>query len=158
MDVRRTANGRYRVQAISVQQPWAWAIARGHRRLSNQDLPTPYRGPLLIHASIRVDLKSCDSPLMQAAGWDPKDPLAALGAVIAVADLVDVCMSRSRGDRVCGCGPWAKPGACHWRLADVRPLPRPVFTLGRTGLWEPPPALVGDVRAMLASAELKHCS
>jgi hypothetical protein len=121
-------------------------------------MPTSYRGPLLIHASMRVDLKSCDSPLMHAAGWDSRDPLAALGAVIAVADLADVCVSHLLGDRVCGCGPWAEPGASHWLLSDVRPLRRPIFSLGRPGLWEPPPSLARDVRAMLATEELNHCS
>lgn len=139
------------MQAISVQQPWAWAIARGYRTLSNQDLPTAYRGPLLVHASMRVDLKSCDSPLMQAAGWDPEDPLAALGAVIAVAELEDVCTA---GDR-CACGPWAEPGACHWRLSEVRALSRPVPALGRPDLWEPPLNLISDVRAALAAAALR---
>ncbi|MCW2903452.1 MAG: hypothetical protein JWO67_5717 [Streptosporangiaceae bacterium] len=146
------------MQAISVRQPWAWAIARGHSTLSNEDLPAVYRGPLLIHASMRVDLKSSDSVLMHAAGWDPGDPLAALGAVIAVAELTDVCGSTFQGDGTCGCGPWAEPRAYHWRLAGVRPLPRPVFTLGRPGLWEPDPPVLGDVRAMLAATEFNRCS
>ncbi|WP_433336335.1 hypothetical protein [Spirillospora sp. CA-294931] len=137
------------MQAISVQQPWAFAIAMGGKTVSNQSLPTAYRGPILIYASMRVDLGACDSPLIQAAGWNPGDPLATIGAVIAVAHLDDVCSS-SVLDGTCDCGPWAEPEAHHWRLTEVKPLPRPIVALGRPGLWEPKPTLVTEVRTMLA--------
>jgi len=139
------------VRAISVQQPWAFAIARGGKAVFNQSLPTAYRGPLLVHASMRVDLKACDSPLIQAAGWNPADPLAAIGAVIATAELTDVCPGSP-----CECGPWAEPDAYHWRLSDVRSLPRPIVALGRTDLWEPKPSLVTEVNAMVAAAAINH--
>lgn len=138
------------MQAMSVQQPWAFAIARGGKTVSNQTLPTAYRGPLLIHASMRVDLKACDSPLVQSAGWDPRDPLATIGAVIAVADLDRVC-SAAAGGGACDCGPWSERGTHHWRLTSVRALPRPIVALGRPGLWEPKPTLVTEVTAMFAA-------
>ncbi|MFD0899961.1 ASCH domain-containing protein [Actinomadura sediminis] len=141
------------MQAISVQQPWAFAIARGGKSVSNQGAPTAYRGPLLIHASMRVDLSACDSPLVQAAGWDPRDPLAAIGAAIAVADLAAVCSATvDGGTDGCACGPWAEPGMHHWHLADVRALPRPIVALGRTDLWEPSASLVAEVETMLTTA------
>ncbi|MEU5879495.1 hypothetical protein [Spirillospora sp. NPDC047279] len=136
------------MQAISVQQPWAFAIARGVKDVFNQGLPTAYRGPLLIHASMRVDLKACDSPGIQAAGWDSRDPLATIGAVIATAELADVCAAASR-DLPCDCGPWADPGVYHWRLSNVRALPRPIVALGRPDLWEPKPTLLIEVQSML---------
>lgn len=139
------------MQAMSVQQPWAFAIARGGKTVSNQALPTAYRGPLLIHASMRVDLKACDSPLIQAAGWDPRDPLATIGAVIAVADLGHVC-SAAVQDASCDCGPWAAPGSHHWHLSGVRALPRPIVAVGRQELWQPHPNLVAEVNAMFAAA------
>ncbi|MBT2211346.1 MULTISPECIES: hypothetical protein [Actinomadura] len=139
------------MQAISVQQPWAFAIARGGKTVSNQGLPTAYRGPLLVHASMRVDLKACDSPLIQAAGWDPRDPLATIGAVIAVADLAHVCSAGAPGGP-CDCGPWSERGAHHYHLANVRALPRPIVALGRPGVWEPKPGLVTEVNAMFAAA------
>jgi hypothetical protein len=135
------------VQAISVRQPLAWAIARGHRPLSNQPLSTGYRGSLLIHASMRVDLNCCE--LIRSAGWDPGDPLAALGAVIAVAELSDVCSPGVR-EAACRCGAWAETDAFHWRLSALRPLPRPIISsFGRLGLWEPPPGLVNNALTAL---------
>ncbi|GAA0212836.1 hypothetical protein GCM10009527_005970 [Actinomadura nitritigenes] len=147
------------MQALSVQQPWAFAIARGGKTVSNENLPTAYRGPLLVHASMRVDLKACDSPLVQAAGWDPRDPLATIGAIIAVAELEGVCSAAAR-DGSCDCGPWADPGAHHWHLGGVRALPRPIVALGRSpGLWEPKPALVTEISTMFAAtAALDHSS
>ncbi len=139
------------MQAISIQQPWAFAIARGGRAISNQAVPTAYRGPLLIHASMRVDLKACDSPLIRAAGWDPRDPLATIGAVIAMAELDHVCSAGFQGDP-CDCGPWAEAGSHHWRLTSVRALPRPIVALGRPSLWEPTPTLMTKVQMMLAPA------
>lgn len=134
------------MQAISVLQPWAWAIAHGHKRVENRTWNTSHRGPLLIHASMRVDLAACDSPLIRAAGWDPADPLALLGAIIAVVDLTGVC---APGDD-CDCGVWAEPGAHHWRLDGVRTLPRPVVAVGRlVGLWEPRAGVLDEVRAMI---------
>lgn len=139
------------MRAISVQQPWAFAMARGGKGVFNQPAPTGYRGPVLVYASLRVDLGACDSPLVLAAGWDPGDPLATVGAVIAVAGIEDVC-SGAVLDGSCDCGPWADAEAHHWRLADVTPLPRPVVALGKVGLWEPSATLVTEVRTMLASA------
>ncbi|TNY36481.1 hypothetical protein [Thermomonospora catenispora] len=143
------------MQAISVRQPWAFAIARGVKTVYNHPRPIAYRGPLLIHASMRVDLGSCDSPLIRSAGWDPRDPLATLGAVIALAELSEVCEEATRG-RDCDCGPWAEPSACHWRLTNVRALPRPIVALGRMEPWQPRPSLVEEVHQMLATTAAEH--
>jgi len=95
---------------------------------------------------MRVDLSACDDPQIRAAGWDPNDPLAAMGAIIAVAELTDVCAEGA----ACQCGPWAVPGEYHWKLEAVQALPRPIVALGwMGGLWEAPPSLVVNVRAML---------
>ena len=39
--------------ALSIQQPWAEAILRGYKPVENRTWFTSYRGPLLIHASLR---------------------------------------------------------------------------------------------------------
>ena len=39
------------MKALSIRQPWAWLIVCGHKPLENRSWPTPYRGPLLIHAA-----------------------------------------------------------------------------------------------------------
>lgn len=40
---------------LSIRQPWASLIITGHKDIENRTWATTYRGPLLIHASQRVD-------------------------------------------------------------------------------------------------------
>jgi hypothetical protein len=43
------------MKALSIQQPWASLIIRGHKDVENRSWPTNYRGPLLIHAGKTFD-------------------------------------------------------------------------------------------------------
>lgn len=43
------------MRAISLRQPWAWAIFHG-KPVENRTWWTAYRGPLLIHASKTLDI------------------------------------------------------------------------------------------------------
>jgi ASCH domain-containing protein len=161
--------------AVSVRQPWAWAIARGHKAVENRDWDTRFRGALAIHASLRVDLDSPESPAIRAAHWDPDDPAAAIGGIVAVVRLSGVCTAAMPGSvwwgsgptpepdagpapalgtgEACACGAWAKPGRYHWQLCDPRPLSQPVFAVSETddrGLWELPPSVAAEVARLLA--------
>jgi hypothetical protein len=167
--------------ALSVRQPWAWAIARGHKTVENRGWDTRFRGTLAIHSSLRVDLESSERPTIRAAGWDPADPVAAIGGIVAVVTLVGVCTAAMQGSLwagprpgpgsgpgsvsgpasgragsgpggACECGAWANAGEYHWQLGDPRPLPRPVMVLGEADLWELPPAVAAEVTALLAAA------
>ena len=77
------------MQLLSVRQPWAWAIARGRKRVENRNWAPSYRGPVAIYASMRVDLHAAESPLLWFAGWDPDDPVAAIGGIVAIVTLAD---------------------------------------------------------------------
>src|SRR5579875_1725012 len=120
------------VQLLSVRQPWAWAIARGRKTIENRGWAPSYRGPVAIYASMRVDLHAAENPLLWSAGWDPGDPVAAIGGIVAVVTLDDVCAAAMSGEP-CDCGDWAEPAAYHWRLTGPRPLARPVVSIGRSG-------------------------
>lgn len=39
------------IKALSFKQPFAWLIAHGYLEVDDRSWGTPYRGPLLIHAS-----------------------------------------------------------------------------------------------------------
>ncbi|HYI46223.1 MAG TPA: hypothetical protein VE174_12270 [Actinomycetota bacterium] len=43
------------VKAITVRQPWAWAIIMGYKDVENRSRRTDRRGPLLIHAGQKWD-------------------------------------------------------------------------------------------------------
>jgi len=43
------------MQALSINQPWAWLIVNGHKAVENRDWNTRYRGEFLIHAGKKFD-------------------------------------------------------------------------------------------------------
>lgn len=144
------------MRAITVRPPWSWGISHGGKPIENRGWTTTHRGELAIHAGKNWDLDGEDSPLVRAA-WRATGhagpmfaghPDIPVGAVVAVATLTDICTVRdSRTD--CGCGPWAWRGACHWRLADVRPLAEPVECRGFQQLWTLPDETAARVLAQL---------
>jgi hypothetical protein len=139
------------VRALSVRQPWAWAIARGHKPVLNRASDTCYRGPVAIYASLRVGLDSFESQDARAVAsvtWNSADPVTAIGGIVAVVKLSGVCAEAASGSQ-CGCGEWASAGAYHWRLCDPRPLPWPVLALGQSGLWELTPEVADSVTRLL---------
>lgn len=147
------------MKALTVRQPWAWAIVHGGKDVENRTQAWSYRGPLAIHAGARESQSGVHSPLVQRAMGDamragrlPID--LAFGAFIGVVDLVDVhsewdCMG---GPTESLCTPWAET-ACrgshdeecpastrpmvHLELASPRPLAQPIPARGRLGLWTP---------------------
>lgn len=125
------------IRALTVRQPWADAIAQPSddpKRIENRTRRTNYRGGLLIHAGLGVDVGAL--PPEMTADWPDQR-----GAIIVVAELVG-CHQAAK----C-CKPWGFPDCWHWELADVRPLPRPVPAKGRLGLWIPDPDLLAAVEA-----------
>lgn len=118
--------------ALSVRQPWASLIAWGEKTVEVRTWRTPYRGPLLIHAS-GPDVDAGDGCI--APG----------GYAIAVAILVDV-RPLTPADLEAACMDEMPDGPCFaWVLADAAEVePRPAK--GKLHLWEAgeaPPALEG---------------
>lgn len=120
------------VRAITVRQPWAWAIAHGGKTVENRSRGTKHRGTLLIHAGAAWSDRGAEDqrvlhawtawlsgrPIETAHEGHLRDPweaadtlepdnereqaLIVRSAVIAVAQLVD-----SHPDAGC-CGPWGE--------------------------------------------------
>ena len=44
--------------ALSIRQPWAWLIVHGWKAVENRTWKTSYRGNLLIHASLTLDIQA----------------------------------------------------------------------------------------------------
>jgi len=76
------------VKALSIRQPWAWAILHAGKRVENRDWRgCDYRGPVLLHASksvgTRADFDDACWGIADEAGVDPSDgphAIADLGA------------------------------------------------------------------------------
>lgn len=140
------------LRALTVRQPWAWAIAKGFKDVENRSWTTTYRGPMVIHAAKAWDDRNIDA-LREVVGRAREQgvplptkladdlPYSGTSHVIAVVDLVEIC-TVGLGDvgcpSRCDCGPWAIRGEAHWRLANARLLTQPVPMKGRLGLFTPP--------------------
>lgn len=152
------------IRALTVKPPWSWAIAHGRKTIENRSWATQYRGPIAIHAGKAWDGDGESSPHVQSAWRRFVAELPPMkchhgplrreslwmhsGAVVAVADLVDVCTVQG-GHTSCDCGQWAAPFQCHWRLDNVRPLAEPVSAKGALSLWRLPDDVDAAVRAQL---------
>jgi hypothetical protein len=55
------------VKALTVQQPWAWAIIHGGKDVENRTQAWSYRGPLAIHAGARWSERGAHSTLVSRA-------------------------------------------------------------------------------------------
>lgn len=147
------------VRAITVKQPWAWAIAHGGKTIENRSRGTKFRGLILIHAGASWSDRGGRDDRVLDAWWGagPRPRHASLEAahyrtraVIAVAELVD-----SHPDAAC-CRPWGesqyseasgrtRTDVHHLVLANVLALPDPVPATGALGLWRPTPDLLDAV-------------
>ena len=148
------------IKAITVRQPWASCIAHlgpSGKRVENRGRPTSHRGPVAIHAGKTADLLADTDPrVTHLFGRDPRVGMP-VGAVIAVAQLVDCHQAAGR----C-CAPWGEAHymtggkmlpAFHLVLADVRRLDRPVPARGALSVpWTLPGDVADLVAAQLAEA------
>lgn len=81
------------MKALSIRQPWAWAIIAGHKRIENRSWQTAYRGPLLIHAGGRMSASDLDALRVRALDEGFVMPRAAdlkLGGIIGQVALDDM--------------------------------------------------------------------
>lgn len=154
------------MKALTVQQPWAWAIVHGGKLIENRTQLWSYRGPLAIHAGARWSDRGDGSDLVHAAfheahpqfrsgvrcGKLPRWPFA-MGAIVGVAELVD-----AHPDAGC-CKPWGESAyvehggrerrrITHLVLENPRPLPEPIPCKGALGLWTPPADILGQLQAV----------
>jgi hypothetical protein len=121
------------MKALSVCQPWAWAIVRGLKTVENRYRPTSYRGPLVIHASrSRRYLGEDYADLLP--GLPPWEKLE-YGALIGVVEVVG-CVPLTEVERdPFAVGPWC------WLLARARQI-RPIPWTGRVSFFDVPYQLV----------------
>lgn len=115
--------------AISIRQPWPWAILNLGKDVENRTWPTKHRGPILIHAGkafvpedVREDVAECKAVATKTGHPIPerltfKDLLAQTGGIVGMVSIVD-CIQNSPS-------PWANPtpGMWHWILGQPRVLP-----------------------------------
>jgi len=143
------------IKALTVQQPWASLIACGRKTLECRSRPLSYRGPLLIHAGLRVQGGAAEAlDLCRAQGEaDDVPQILPVGALVA---LVEVTGCRRWADDLPGLlrdldaqegrlyelpetldearEAVARKGEWLWELRLVRAI-SPVYCKGAQGIW-----------------------
>lgn len=125
-------------KAITIHQPWAWAIAEGIKTVENRTWATSYRGPIAIHAGKSMASIEEGTRFIESLGYKvPTFGDEDFGAIIAVANLVDCVKVDEDPLGMFGVrdNPFAQGPVC-WVLSDVRKLAEPVACNGKQGLWE----------------------
>jgi tetratricopeptide (TPR) repeat protein len=120
------------MKCLAVQQPWAWAICAGFKRVENRTWRTPYRGPVAIVASGK---RTGGNQAIAAftGGRLPAD-LFAYGAIIGTAELTDVVpLSAAVEDDPHAYGPYC------WLFEQQKLFESPLLTMPRLRLYDPKP-------------------
>lgn len=169
------ARGRV-MRAITIRQPWAWAVIHADKTVENRsrNIAGDYRGPVAIHAGLKIDEAGQHDPLIREA-WTGELALAedldrptfyyyvpwrkafSCGRIIGVADLVDAHYVDghserwdAEAERSTTCSPWAHHGPIwHMVFANPRPLACPIPARGQVGLWTLPDDIEQAVRRQL---------
>ena len=129
------------MKAISIRQPYAWAICAGHKDVENRIWATRYNGPVLIHAGAR-EIKDDIDGVMRLVAEGTGETVekierdyrrdADFGAVVGVAHLV-ACVQRFDS-------PWFN-GPYGFVLRDARRV-GPVPFKGQLGFFDVPHAIL----------------
>jgi hypothetical protein len=140
------------MRALSIRQPWAWAILHAGKDVENRDWATTLRGEVLIHASKGLGKQECVDGISSVIEinpsvydkWPGRDHVER-GGIVGVARIVDCRLNRADARK----SPWEIPGAFSFVLADVRPLPF-IPCAGALGFWIVPPEVLEKVAAWRA--------
>lgn len=144
------------MRALTVRQPWAWAIFNGKGVENRSNWRYSYTGLLVIHAGKQLaDLASWERVAKLATvsvpmfGAPNPPTTVAVGAAIGVADLQaahwwEDCLTDEGL-----CSPWAEYDQWHLPLKAQKPFRAPIPCNGALGLWQPPPGAAHAVREVL---------
>jgi hypothetical protein len=128
------------MRALSVRQPWAWAILYAGKDIENRLWQNQHcLGTIAVHASAGLD-RLDDLPHGVRRPTSQELDRSAVGVVDVVA-VVEHHRSR-----------WFS-GPLGWVLSNPRPLPRPIPCKGALGLWESLPKSRAPSRASLPDNE-----
>lgn len=139
----RRADDRLMRKAISVRQPWAWALIYGGKDVENRGRPDPWHSAigtrLWVHAAKMHDSFD-DAEAARLAGVDhlPAMPHGALIGSVTVVDVHDSAWCFHRPSAF-WCSRWARPDGWHIVVSDPEPLAEPIPCRGSLGLFLPTP-------------------
>jgi hypothetical protein len=164
--------------ALSVCQPWAWAIAQGHKSVENRTWATRYRGPIAIHASSSKRHLSTENECflidagdhiyreMDDPRYTPGNPLFYFSAIVGVAEVVGCVevpnpLKFDQAVEAAGFGKWLRDkshrvppsywaqGTQCWLLTNPVQFTEPISCKGALNLWKLTPELQTAIKREL---------
>ena len=121
------------MKCLSCKQPWADLIVGGVKDVENRSWSTRYRGPLLIHAGLTVNVAGIEW-LRRWRDIEIDRSALPLGAILGAVDLVDC--RKTRASR------WHHHGAVGWYFENPRRLQTPIPYKGQLGVFNVPDHLL----------------
>ncbi|MEE2568588.1 ASCH domain-containing protein [Pseudarthrobacter sp. J64] len=128
--------------ALTIRQPWAWAVIHGGKDVENRSWHTSYRGTLYIHSALAgtTEADRHHADISQAIDAQREAGLSVelkFGYVLGTVELAGIHHANDCRDSNTNmlCSPWALPGNYHWQLTEPRPLTCPFPEQGKQGLW-----------------------
>lgn len=153
------------MRALTLWQPWAWAVVAGHKLVENRPWPPPANlwadEVIAIHAGKTWDPGGATSilELLELDEFPDRDPLVrAAGAIVGVARIanhvrVNSAHHQHHPDQLDPEEARWFFGPYGWVLRDVRRLDVAVPCRGFQMLWKLPPEVELEVRRQLAAKE-----
>ena len=140
------------MKVLSMIQPWATLLVHRVTQNETRTWKTRYRGPIAIHASMKIDKNACREDVVRTLlgriGYSA-DTLPT-GVILATCRIVDCIQiidnngefavmenGRTIGGIDCRIGGY-QPGHYMWEIRDMLPLPEPIPAKGKLGFWEYP--------------------
>jgi hypothetical protein len=122
------------MKAITLRQPWAWAIISAGKDIENRNWKTHFRGRVAIHAAVGMTRGEYDRACEYIRGVNRRIKVPAYeelerGAIIGTVEIVD-CVPDSDS-------PWFM-GKYGFVLARPRGLPEPIACKGALSFWDVP--------------------
>jgi hypothetical protein len=122
------------MKAISVQQPWAWAILFAGKDVENRSWRTNHRGPILIHAGKKIDkdgVKWLKEQGIEVPGDLPTGCYVGKVDIIGCREIKVLEWDNSQRNK------WASGPYC-WILDQPRAFNEPVPARGQLGIFRAP--------------------
>ena len=138
------------LRALTIREPWAWAISEGHKLVENRTWSTAYRGLLAIHSAkakptrddvwhVRILADARPGVPASHLSYILQRSMAQRGHIVALCRLLD------------SLAPGSVDGGVHRPLrpreVDLgKRLEEPIPVTGRLGLWRPDAELTARLR------------
>jgi hypothetical protein len=145
------------MRAVSVHQPWADLIVNGEKTEDFRSWKISHRGPLAIHASLKIDQSACEEKGINVSGLTT-------GAIVGYVNLVEIEHDEESGkpenpSKETNHEEKEKEKSTYiWKFNDPRPLEEPVPVTGRKGIFHVPDDIFLDLAPIVDEPEISDTS